>query len=472
MRMTETACPPLPAGDRAKKTAIARPLAAGDGDVPCDGIGSAISRCAGRLPVGARWWTAVVGLSFAAMAPAANHVVTASPNFTFSPGNLSITAGDTVTFRNGGGFHNVASDPGSVTSFRCANGCDGTGGDGDLSDASWSATVAFPTAGTIGYYCEAHGSPGGGGMAGRITVRAAPTPVTAHWSDFNGDFNGDGRSDILWRNRSTGANVIWLSANSATTQTVLAVSTAWQVVGSGDYDGDGRADILWRNSSTGSNSIWRSANHLTPQAVTGVTNLAWAVVGSGDYNGDGRADILWRNGSTGANAIWFSANSTTAQTLHTVPTAWGVVGSGDYNVDGRADVLWRNFSTGSNSIWRSANPLTPQTVTGVTNLAWAVVGSGDYNGDGRADILWRNGSTGADAIWFSANSATAQALRTVPTTWRVVGSGNYNGDSRADILWRNFSTGSNSIWRSANPLTPQTVTGVTNQAWVVVGASN
>jgi plastocyanin len=373
MRTTEKAL--LPACDRAKKMAITRPLAAGDGDVPCDGIGSAISRCVGRRPIGVRWWTAVVGLSFAAMAPAANHVVTASPNFTFSPSNLNITAGDTVTFRNGGGFHNVLSDPGSVTPFRCANGCDGAGGDGDLSSASWSATVAFPTAGTIGYYCEAHGSAGGGGMAGRIIVRAAPVPA-AHWSDFNGDFNGDGRSDILWRNGSTGANVIWLSANSATTQTVLAVSTAWRVVGSGDYNGDGRADILWRNFSTGSNSIWRSANHLTPQTVTGVTNLAWVVVGSGDYNGDGRADILWRNRSTGANAIWLSANHLTPQAVTGVTNlAWAVVGSGDYNGNGRADILWRNRSTGANAIWLSANHLTPQAVTGVTNQAWVVVGA-------------------------------------------------------------------------------------------------
>ncbi len=115
-------------------------------------------------------------------------------------------------------------------------------------------------------------------MAGRITIQAAT--VTAHWSDFNGDFNGDGRSDILWRNLSTGANTIWRSANSATQQAVPAVPTVWRVVGSGDYDGDGRADILWRNLSTGANTIWRSANQATPQVLTVVTNQAWTIVGS------------------------------------------------------------------------------------------------------------------------------------------------------------------------------------------------
>ena len=30
----------------------------------------------------------------------------------------------------------------------------------------------------------------------------------------------------------------------------------WQIVGTGDYDGDGRSDILWRNSSSGDNYVF------------------------------------------------------------------------------------------------------------------------------------------------------------------------------------------------------------------------
>jgi hypothetical protein len=55
--------------------------------------------------------------------------------------------------------------------------------------------------------------------------------------------------------------------------------TAWRVGGSGDYNGDQRADILWRNASTGANVIWRSANSATITAVTSLTNLSWTVVG-------------------------------------------------------------------------------------------------------------------------------------------------------------------------------------------------
>lgn len=95
----------------------------------------------------------------------------------FSPQFLTIQAGDSVTFLNLGGYHNVVADDGS---FRCAHGCDddGQGGSGNASDSFWLATVAFPTAGTVGYFCEPHGSPGSG-MYGTIEVLppAPPAPV-------------------------------------------------------------------------------------------------------------------------------------------------------------------------------------------------------------------------------------------------------------------------------------------------------
>ena len=122
---------------------------------------------------------ATLGL-FSASAFAVDHPVqvgvVVNGGFTFSPSTLSIAAGDTVTWTSAGGTapHNVRSDAGSVTNFRCANGCDGAGGNGTPSAAAWTATVTFPTPGTIPFYCEIHGGPGGVGMSGSITVT---TPV-------------------------------------------------------------------------------------------------------------------------------------------------------------------------------------------------------------------------------------------------------------------------------------------------------
>ena len=86
----------------------------------------------------------------------------------FSPATLTVAAGDTVTFVNQGGFHNVVADDGS---FRCAQSCGGSGGDPD--SLPWSSTVALASPGTVGYHCEVHGAPGLG-MFGTIVVQPAP----------------------------------------------------------------------------------------------------------------------------------------------------------------------------------------------------------------------------------------------------------------------------------------------------------
>src|SRR5439155_18265778 len=70
------------------------------------------------------------------------------------------------------------------------------------------------------------------------------------------DFDGDCKSDILWRNSATGKDYLWLM-NGLTIVSQGSLNTvddqAWQVQGIGDFDGDGKADILWRNTSTGEN---------------------------------------------------------------------------------------------------------------------------------------------------------------------------------------------------------------------------
>ena len=115
----------------------------------------------------------------ASSAFAADHTVTAGgTGLVFTPSTLTINVGDTVTFVNGGGFHNVKSDTNSVTAFRCANGCDGDGmgGNGDPSGVLWSSTVTFPTAGSAPFHCEVHGFDGGSGMSGTITIVAGGAP--------------------------------------------------------------------------------------------------------------------------------------------------------------------------------------------------------------------------------------------------------------------------------------------------------
>ena len=113
--------------------------------------------------------SALTGLSmlflFSLPSSAAEHTVQVGPGLSFSPSNLTIEQGDTVTWTNAGGFHNVEANDGS---FRCAEGCDGDGGNGDPSSSGWSASVVFDTVGTVDYFCVVHR---GAGMTGRIVVQ-------------------------------------------------------------------------------------------------------------------------------------------------------------------------------------------------------------------------------------------------------------------------------------------------------------
>lgn len=147
--------------------------------------------------------SALLAFGFPALVSAATHEVQVGPGLSFTPRQLTIQAGDTVRWTNAGGFHNVVvSGPGG---FRCANGCDDTGGNGNPSSAIWSFQRTFSLTGSIHYVCEVHS---GSGMTGDITVASAPAPCTpgANTLCLNG---GRFKAELRWRipDGSTGQGV-------------------------------------------------------------------------------------------------------------------------------------------------------------------------------------------------------------------------------------------------------------------------
>jgi hypothetical protein len=277
--------------------------------------------------------------------------------------------------------------------------------------------------------------------AGTIVAAAAASggvQLSIIQHDAVNDFNGDGKSDILWRS-DTGTITDWLGKSSGGfndnyANAVMSVATDWHIAGTGDFNGDGRDDTLWRNDSgltvdwLGTASGGFTSNYAN-SAVTVPTN--WTVVGTADFNGDGREDVLWRDSSSGLMVDWL-ANSNGSFTVNyansavQVPLDWSLAGTGDFNGDGITDLLWRN-SAGLTVDWlgQSNGSFVSNYANSVTQVptAWHVAATGDYNGDGRDDILWRNDNgqitdwLGTSTGGFTDNYINAAEL--VPTNWHV-----------------------------------------------------
>jgi FG-GAP-like repeat len=111
------------------------------------------------------------------------------------------------------------------------------------------------------------------------------------------------------------------------------IPTNWSVVGTGDFNGDGMSDIVWRDDS-GNTAIWlmRGASVLSFGGLGNVP-INWTLSLVGDFDGDGKSDLLWRdtnevswNGTSGDTSIWFMNGTTinSAGSVGKVSTTWTV----------------------------------------------------------------------------------------------------------------------------------------------------
>ncbi len=229
------------------------------------------------------------------------------------------------------------------------------------------------------------------------------------------DFNGDGKTDILWRNTESGMDVVWYmnGKDFAGWDYLLAVGDqAWSVVGTGYFNNDSEPDILWRNTSSGENVVWYmdGPTFIGWDYLPAVGDTAWVIVGTGYFNDDDKPDILWRNTVTGDNVVWYMDGKTFIgwDYLMTVADqAWTIVGTGYFNDDSKPDILWRNTSSGENVVWYMVGLtfIGWDYLPAVGDTAWTIAGTGYYNSDSKPEILWRNTSTGTNVVWYM-NGAT------------------------------------------------------------------
>ena len=268
------------------------------------------------------------------------------------------------------------------------------------------------------------------------------TPIASH------DFNGNGKSDILWRNGN--AVAMWLMNGGTIATNGLVVNnpvlSTWSIVGQRDFNGDGKADILWRDTN-GYIAVWLMNGGTISSSVLvapGAVPSNWSIVGTGDFNGDGNGDILWQD-DNGNVAIWLLDNTGHVASnlfLGNVPSNWTIIRSSG-NV-----IVWRD-TAGNTAVWLTdkTGHVSSNVFLGNVPSNWYINGVGDFNGDGNLDILWRD-INGDVAIWLLDSSGHVTSnlfVSAVSNVWQVAETGDFNGDGKSDILWQD-SAGDTAIW--------------------------
>jgi SpoIID/LytB domain protein len=294
-----------------------------------------------------------------------------------------------------------------------------------------------------------------------ITWLRLVQPDVTGW--LEGDFTGDGRTDVAHYSPVTGDWTVGTSTGTGFTfaaWNAFPTRTGWTQHLVGDFTGNGRDDIASYHESTGrwfvSRSDGSSFSH-TPW-LTIATRTGWTEHLVGDFTGNGRDDVATyhpSNGTWWVHASDGSSFTTSRWARFSTRTGWQTHLVGDVDGDGRADLAsyhpgtgnwWVSRSTGSGfagSRWATYSPAD----------AWAHHAIGDVTGNGRDDVISFARSNGT---WWVGRSLTGTSSFS-PQQWERFGTrtgwtehvvADFTGNGRADVASYHPSNGS--WWVSAS----------------------
>ena len=216
----------------------------------------------------------------------------------------------------------------------------------------------------------------------KLTVQCGPSNgCSQSWKVIGTvDVNSDGVGDILLYNPASGQLQAWLVDSSGAfigTESISRLcgssdgcSQTWKPVGVGDFNHDGRGDVLWHNETSGELQAWLLngaagvTGTLTLSKKCAVGDGCWTrykIIAIGDFDRDGNDDLFWIDTTTGAVQISLLNGSGVVSDTRVLSktcgpadgcsTIWKPVGMGDVNRDGRGDLLWQNPATGELLAW-------------------------------------------------------------------------------------------------------------------------
>ncbi|OMH30405.1 FG-GAP-like repeat-containing protein [Motiliproteus sp. MSK22-1] len=330
------------------------------------------------------------------------------------------------------------------------------------------------------------------GAEGEFVLSSGFTPSSEYGIGSNnyrfeyGDFNGDGRTDMI-HFPNDGISHVWL-ANGDGTFTVndFKPDANYNFEGdggyryrTGDFNGDGLSDLIHFVSNDHVN-IWTSNGdgtfavryQFTPWQGYTIGDVGEFRYHQGDFNGDGLSDLIhFPAGNT--SHIWLanSAGDFTVSSF-TPSQSYDIAGSGnykyqtgDFNGDGLTDLI-HFYGNNQTRLWLSdgdgdftVKPFDPSSDTDVGTYDLAAneyrYQTADFNGDGLTDLI-HFASDQNVRIWIGKGDGRFDIQPAYqPWSGYAIGGGNnyhyqagdYNGDGLTDLVHFKDSTSIN-LWQS------------------------
>lgn len=267
--------------------------------------------------------------------------------------------------------------------------------------------------------------------------------------DSVGDFDGDGHNDVIGRDKTTTALLLYRGAGKGKFKAPVTLRKQWpfsSTVGVGDFNGDKKPDLL---ALHGERTIY-----LYPGTGTGLgakvgvvsaPDPLIALNGWGDLTGDGIPDVMTRSTST------LSADILAGTGKGKVGQTWGafsgfrtlkMVSLAPMMGSAAADAVGRDNQgrlvvvpqVGSKNI---SSPL-------VSNLrvtaATQVLSAGDWDRDGNGDVIVRSASGDLLVLYPGLGNGKFGRGRSLGSGWASVNQltavGDVTGDGRPDLMGR------------------------------------